>query len=288
MSRSERKLADVVGKFIQPIRKGREMNNSTWIQGRIIISTKRVVLASDKGSKKIPIKKVENVGGRYDVNQQIAGVPNYVSISYDDNVILVSAEDTEQIEDALYGAVLDHKYVPVKSPAVRGGVVQDTDWEQGKIKTNEEELALALQNGSLVAVELDDVSSFDTGSRKVQGEKLPVLEVEHTSEDGTTLETHIAAEKRIAEVLGSFVTKEFEEKTKSSLDLDQKEKRVLVALYSGVSPFDIPDFLEEEPDTIEEIYDHLIEAGVLEEIRIRKEVDLTTRGRNIASEAMNE
>ncbi len=40
-------------------------------------------------------------------------------------------------------------------------------------------------------------------------------------------------------------------------------------------------------DRVEEIYERLIELDVLEEVRIRREVALKPRGRNIASEAMN-
>jgi helix-turn-helix protein len=41
-------------------------------------------------------------------------------------------------------------------------------------------------------------------------------------------------------------------------------------------------------DTVEEIFDRLIEAGVLEETRIRRQVELKARGRNIASDAMSD
>lgn len=288
MSSSERKLADEIGKFVQPVKEGREMNNSGWIDGRIIVSNKRIILASNAGEKKIPLKAVDDVGGRYDVNQKIAGVPDYVSVSYGDNVILLSSnEDTESLEQSLFGAILDHEYVLVKSPAVKGGVVQDTDWEKAKVKTNKGELALALESGSLVSVELDDVSGFEATTRSVRNSKRPVIEVEHTSEDDATIETHVSTEKKIAEIVGSYVTQGLEE-TESAVELNETERRVLVALYSGVSPFDIPDFLDEDIDKIEEIYERLIEAGVLDEVRVRREVDLTTRGRNIASESMNQ
>ncbi|MCX2818420.1 CheF family chemotaxis protein [Haladaptatus sp. F3-133] len=290
MSSSERKIADEIGKFVQPVKKGREMNNSGWIDGRIIVSNKRIILASNKGERKLPLEKIEDVGGRYDVNQKIAGVSDYVSLTLNggnDIILLTSSEDTENLERSVFGAVLDHRYVLVKSPAVEGGVVQDTEWERSKLKTDEGELALALETGKLVSVELDDVSAFEATTRSVKGEKSGVLEVEHTSEEGSTVETHISSQKRIAEFVGSYVSRGLEE-TETAVELDETQRRVLVALYSGVSPFDIPDFLDKEVGDIEEIYERLIEAGVLEEVRVRREVDLTTRGRNMASEAMNE
>jgi hypothetical protein len=60
-----------------------------------------------------------------------------------------------------------------------------------------------------------------------------------------------------------------------------------MALYSGVSSFEVPEFLDMDPDEVEEIYERLIELDVLQEVRIRREVALKPRGRNIASESMN-
>jgi len=61
-----------------------------------------------------------------------------------------------------------------------------------------------------------------------------------------------------------------------------------MALYSGVSPFEIPSFLGMEVDGVEETFERLIDLEVVEEVRVRREVALNSRGRNIASEAMNE
>jgi len=60
-----------------------------------------------------------------------------------------------------------------------------------------------------------------------------------------------------------------------------------MALYSGVSSFEVPEFLDMDPDDVEETYEQLIELDVLQEVRIRREVALKPRGRNIASESMN-
>jgi len=63
---------------------------------------------------------------------------------------------------------------------------------------------------------------------------------------------------------------------------------VLMALYSGVSPFDIPAFLGIEVDQVEELFVRLIDHDVLDEVRIRHEVELNARGRSIAADAIDE
>ena len=71
-------------------------------------------------------------------------------------------------------------------------------------------------------------------------------------------------------------------------DLSEREREVLMALYSGVSHFEIPNFVDMDVEKVEEVYDRLIELDILEEVRVRKEVQLKARGRNIASSAMDE
>lgn len=73
-----------------------------------------------------------------------------------------------------------------------------------------------------------------------------------------------------------------------SVDLSEKDKHVLMALYSGVLSFEISDFLGMDVGKVETILERLFEVDVLEEVRKRGEVWMKTRGRNIASEAINE
>ena len=47
---------------------------------------------------------------------------------------------------------------------------------------------------------------------------------------------------------------------------------MLVALYSGVSPFEVPDFVGMDVEAVEETFDSLVEKGVLTEKRVRREV----------------
>ena len=75
---------------------------------------------------------------------------------------------------------------------------------------------------------------------------------------------------------------------RADLDLDPIERRVVMALYSGVSPFAISEFVGVDVEKVEEIYDRLIELEVIEVVRERTEVGLTARGRKVASEAMGE
>jgi len=289
MSESEYKIADGSGKFLQAVKDGRRLKDAQWSKGRILLSNKRIVLAGNDGKRNLPLSEVQSLSGRYDVNQTVAEVGDYVSIRMStESVVLVSlGGNTETFENKLYGALLDQTELQVKHPAVEGGVVTDEEFERARIKVDEAELSVAMSNGSFVSVDLDDVGSAEAASLDVDGEKKPVLKVEHTVDQDTSVQTYFATDSHTASILESLLTKEAE-KSQGSVELSETEKRVLMALYSGVSSFEIPDFLGMDVDEVEDIFERLIEVDVLEEVRKRREVTMKTRGRNIASEAINE
>jgi len=155
------------------------------------------------------------------------------------------------------------------------------------VKIDENGLNAALEKGAFVEFDLDDISGLDAAKRTVNGEKKPVIEVSHTDGDGTSIETHLAGKPNRMRFVESWLRKG-EERSTTNVDLSSRDREVLMALYSGVSPFEIPAFLGIDVDVVEETFERLIELEVVEEVRVRREVTLNSRGRNIASEAMNE
>jgi len=287
MSEGERKVVDTRGKFTQVVKDGRELNDAEWTGGRILLSNKRLILAGNGGKRTIPLPKIESLDGRTDVNQLVAKVSGYVSLQLaGGDVVLVSAKEPESFERMLYRALLDRKVVLARHPAVEGGVVTDAEWEKARLKIEEGAVDLAIADGSFVEIDLDDIGSMEANERSVKDEKRQVLEVEH-SEEGTSVQTYISGSERRCSILETLLRKG-ESRSEIGVDLTERQNEVLMALYSGVSPFEIPDFLGMDVDEVEEVFDRLIELEVVEEIRIRREVALNARGRNIASEAMND
>jgi helix-turn-helix protein len=287
MSEGERKVVDTRGKFTQVVKDGRELNDAEWTGGRILLSNKRLILAGNGGKRTIPLTKVRSLDGRTDVNQLVAKVSGYVSLQLTTgDVVLVSAEDPESFERMLYRALLDRKMVLARHPAVEGGVVTDAEWEKARLKIEESAVDLAVADGSFVEIDLDDIGSMEANERSVREEKRQVLEVEH-SEEGTSVQTYISGTERRCAILETLLRKG-ESRSEIGVDLSERENEVLMALYSGVSPFEVPDFLGMDVDEVESVFDRLLELEVVEEIRVRREVALNARGRNIASEAMND
>jgi hypothetical protein len=283
----ERKMVDTRGRFMQVVRDGRRLNDASWTNGRIVLSNRRLVLVGNAGDRTVPLSRVEGLGGREDVTQAAARVSGYVSLELDDDaVLLVATGDHERLEAELFRAFLDQAVVYGKHPAVAGGVVQDATWEQARVKVGEDSLDVATRSGDFVGIDLDDVGGVEAGRRTVRGETRPVLEVEHT-EGETSVRTHLSGSERQCQFMRAYLDKGAE-RSRANVDLDQGDREVLMALYSGVSPFEIPEFLGMDVDRVEGVFERLIELDVLEEVRVRREVTLKPRGRNIASEAMND
>ncbi len=284
---SERKIADTQARFAVAVREGRTINDVSWTPGRVLLSNRRLILAGNDGKRTIPLSQLHGLGGRHDANQSITRVSNYVSFDLGEQVLLVAASDHEAFERDVYRALIDQRTVMAKHPAVAGGVVQETEWEQARVKIDENGLNAALEGGAFVKFDLDDISGLDAAKRTVSGEKKPVIEVSHTDDEGTSIETHLAGKPNRMRFVESWLRKG-EERSTTNVDLSSRDREVLMALYSGVSPFEIPAFLGIDVDVVEETFERLIDLEVVEEVRVRREVTLNSRGRNIASEAMNE
>lgn len=280
-------MADSEGRFAVAIRSGRKLNNVSWDSCRILLSNKRLILAKDDNKKQISLNNIKEITDRVDVSSKIAAVSNYIGLrTAADNVILVSARDQEQFELSIYKALLDGNTVLTKYPAVEGGVITGVDWSKARIQIEEESIAVALKSGEFVDLNYKSISDIEKDKRTVKDESRDIISVSHAI-DETSYETYIATSKRKIGFIYSFLEKG-QDQTESNIELSENEEEVVMALYSGVSPFEVPEFANLDIDEVEEIYEKLLEQDILDEIRVRKEVSLTSRGRNMASDAMNE
>ncbi|AUV81565.1 chemotaxis protein CheF1 [Salinigranum rubrum] len=286
MKRGEYKLSDSHGRFLRAEKNGREIQDAAWASGRILLSNRRLILAGNSGKQTIPLSAIQGVEDRYDVNQDVASVADYIALRVPKGVILIAPKEFEEFEQEFYGAVLNEGTFLARHPAVEGGVVQNTEWERARLKVEEEAVSMATVSGTFVEIRLDDIGDITTGRRTIIDDSRLVVEVEHSDEE-TSVQTYIAGSDRQMSFLESLLRKG-EEQSEVSLELSDTDKQVLTALYSGVSPFDIPSFLGVDVDEVEELYVRLIDHNVLNEVRIRHEVTLNARGRSIASDVISD
>ena len=221
------------------------------------------------------------------MNQQLAQVDSYVKLQAGRDVWLVSTK-AEEFEDELYSTLLDQIVVLAKHPAVKGGVVQDGGWEKARFKIDDEAedtINLAISSGTFVELDIDDVGTVAVKEKTIRGDERPMLEVEHTI-DGTSVETHLSGSPRHVSLIEGLVRQGEQRNAADDVDLSDDEMQVLMALYSGISPFKIPDFVDMDIDEVEDVYNRLMDDDILEPVRTRREVQLEARGRSIAGDAI--
>ncbi|WP_262179713.1 CheF family chemotaxis protein [Haloarcula laminariae] len=282
----EHALVDTKGKFVQVVKDGRKRNDIEWLPGRILLSNKRLVLATNDGKRTIPLSKLTSVTASQ-MNQPLAQVDGYVKLQAGRDAWLVSPK-ADEFEEELYRTLLDQIVVLVKHPAVKGGVVTEATWEKARFKIDEEQedtVNIAISSGTFVELDIDDVGTVEQKEKEIRGKERPLLEVEHTI-DGTSVETHISGSPRHVSLIGGLVRQGEQRNAADDVDLSDEETQVLMALYSGISPFKIPEFVDMDIDEVEDVYDRLMEADILEPVRTRREVQLEARGRSIAGDAI--
>ena len=153
---------------------------------------------------------------------------------------------------------------------------------------SDDEVKLALPGGETTSFPVEDVGTIGVETQAVMGEQRPVVQIEHTDADGRSVETHFSGTEAHARALEHLFTAVIEDRGSEEHEFTETESEVLMALYSGVSPFEMADFVGLEVEEVEEIYGKLLEMGAVDKVRERTEVSLNAHGRNLASEAMSE
>lgn len=74
------------------------------------------------------------------------------------------------------------------------------------------------------------------------------------------------------------------DKLKSEVErLAPEEQEILAALYTGITSLELPSMMGMDIDEVEKVLEKLIDTGYLDLVRIRKETDLTEKGRAVTN-----
>jgi len=287
MSGDERKILDTSGDFQYVVRDGDPVEDPRWQSCRFIVTNKRLILATNGNKQPIPHSKITLPD---DPESIVPGdVPHgATALSVGDNVLLVDAGNVDNFRYEYARATLQGGVILARHPAVVGGVIQDdAQWGKARFQlTEDDEVRLQFPGGDSTLFDVDDVGTVETSESTVMGDQRAVVEVEHTDEEGRSVETHFSGMAHHTDALTTLFGTVVEDRD-DDYELSEMESQVLMALYSGVSPFEMADFVGTTPDDVEEIYQTLLDVGAVDKVRTRTEVALNAQGRNMASEAMS-
>lgn len=286
MSSDEQKLVDTAGDYMYAVRDGTPVEDPEWRSCRLVMTSKRLVLANNNGKQALPHSNVEVVDA--DALPESVDPAGATPMRIGDNIVLFDATNISDFEREYCRATLHGTVILTKHPAVVGGVINDdAEWGKTKFRLDDDVIYLGFPGGEETRFAVDDVGTIETSEQTVMGESRTVLEVEHTDEEDRSVETYFSGMDHHTTALQSLFERVIEER-EGDYELSETESQVLMALYSGVSPFEMADFVGLPVDEVETIYQQLLEVGAVDEVRTRTEVSLNAKGRNMASEAMNE
>lgn len=284
MSEEERTLLDAAGDYRYVVRDGEVASETPWQSCRIVLTSRRLVLATGGDERSIPLDRVRVPGDVPDGATVEAGTP----VRIGDAVLAIDARGPEPLASAYSRATLHGEVLLVDGrPAddVDGG--EPAEWSKARLAFEDDGVVLERAGGGTEGLELGDVRAVRTATGDVLGRERQILAVEHDDGDEQAArrrfsgaEAHVSA---LARVLRTAL-----ESGPSVPELDETDREVLVALYAGVSRSDVPAFVGADAAEVAETVDRLREAGAVETGPGETEVALTDRGRNLASRAMGE
>lgn len=288
MSEQERKRLDTTGRYWQVARDEEPPHDIGWRYARVLLSTHRLVLADNDGKHTIVLSNVDHVERRTSDETTDA---SYLKTRVDSDVYFVATTDLESFERRLCESILDGEVLLVAhddaaSDAERDGEPgNDQDWRSAQLDVEDCVATIAFEDGTFGRVDVDSVTEVERTERVIDSERHVVLQSEHT-DSGASDTWSFAGTERQCSVLQSMLQRGAE-KNFADVELDEDERDVLIALYSGISSLDVPEFVGMDLDRVEAIYDRLVERDLVQEVRSRREVALNPSGRDVASDSMN-
>jgi helix-turn-helix protein len=289
-------MSDANESVVADFRAGFALDGAAPTEGRVVLSERRLVLATGDGRETIPLSAVFDVRVGDAPPAAAAFLDQTVTVGFrrdDDRHAAHVAADEDVIDRfsrLLYTLILDGTTAAVRHPARVGGRVTDADVERVSlgIAPGEVRLGRAADAGRIA---LDDVVHFERETRTVEGRSRPVLSIRHVA-DGRAATTELSVASTDAlNVLGRYVRSAYAERAAAvrDLDLSEAEAETLVGLYSGGSAADLASLTGLDAGRLSVVLDRLVEAGLVTESESGP--SLTARGRMAVSdriEAVND
>lgn len=258
-------VADFVGRVYTPGVDGNEP-----VQGRILLSQRRLVLATADARTTVPLASVFDVAVGTVPGDLHSFFSDSVTVAYDRDgarrtaLLEGEADDMARFRSILFKILLGGVTVTVRHPAKVGGRVTDAADRKATISLSHGRLEFEGATET-VAVDLSTVIDYERTDRTLGGSKRPALVFEHVP-DGRTLSTIVTVpNERSLNVLGRYIRLEYEEVRTEVAELDptEEELEVLVSIYSAGGEADAADVVTGDATRTSMILESLRESDLV-------------------------
>lgn len=248
----EATIADFVARFLPDDRRGPEP-----VTGRVVLSQKRLVLASSDERTTIPLPDVFDV--------VVGHVPRDLSAYFDDTVAIAytvlgerrtavveaDAETISRFRTVLFKALLGGSTVRIKHPARIGGRYTDATARKASLRLEEGAVTFGGMEAPL-RIELSSITYMEKTDLTINGRTRPALNVQFT-EDGRAVTAEVVmSSSRLMNLLGRYLRLEYSDLLEEigEIDISDVETELLVAIYSGAGGDDAATVLEKDPSAV--------------------------------------
>jgi helix-turn-helix protein len=240
------------------------------VTGRVLLSQRRLVVATDDGKETIPLKRVFDV--------VVGSVPGELRSFFNDSATIAykrngsrrsalvegEADDMDRFVRLLFKVLLRNVTVTVRHPAKVGGRVTDASDERASVTVAPGEIRFGNCSDPF-AVDLSAVIDYERTDRTVGGKKRPALVFRHVLDERTVTSIATVPNERTLNILGRYIKIEYDEAMEEldSFDPTEEQLEILVSIYSAGGEANVADIVTGDVTQTSMILDTLREAELV-------------------------
>jgi helix-turn-helix protein len=258
-------IADFVGRV-----HAADFGSADPVTGRVLLSQRRLVLATDEGKTTIPLS------GVFDV--VVGTVPGDLHSFFSDSVTLAyehrgerrtalvegEPDDMERFTRLLFKTLLRDVTVTVRHPAKVGGRVTDATDHTASVTLSPGAIEFA-DCPDPFTVDLSAVIDYERTGRTLAGTRRPALVFRHALDAQTVTSIATVPNERTLNVLGRYIKQEYDEVMADleSFDPTEEQLEVLVSIYSAGGEANIAEVVTGDVTQTSMVLDALREEGLV-------------------------
>ncbi|MXR21025.1 CheF family chemotaxis protein [Halobacterium bonnevillei] len=263
---SESAIADFVTSFIP-----NTATHAEPVRGRVVMSKRRIVLATEDDKTTIPLKGVFDVQHETAPGDLAEFFDDTVTVGYERNgdrhvaVIEGGGDTVERFVVLVFKGLLNGANVYVKHPARRGGRITDESFESGGLAVSDGTVAITGDVGA--RIDISTVTHFERVERELGGTSRQLLSVRHMGDSGP-ITTELALDSgRRMNLLGRFIRLRYThlKQDLEAVDLTDEEIEALVAIYSSGPHANLATVLGVDASQLTFHLNNLIDKGLVED-----------------------
>ena len=258
-------VADFVGRVHTA-----DIGSDKPVTGRVLLSQRRLVLATDDDKTTVPLSAV------FDVS--VGTVPGDLRSFFSDSVTLAyerrgdrrtalvegEPEDMERFIRLLFKALLRGVTVTVRHPAKVGGRVTDASDHTASVTLSPGAIGF-VDCPDPFEVDLSAVIDYERTDRTLAGTQRPALVFRHVVDSRTVTSIATVPNGRTLNVLGRYIKLEYEEVMEEleSFDPTEEQLEILVSIYSAGGEANIADVVTGDVAQTSMVLDQLREEELV-------------------------